>query len=276
MKLYGHLALRQFCDLDILVRPREWAEAGRLIAAQGFEPHFLVPEKMRAAFVRQDYAQLFHRDDGPCWWSCIGESLRVSLPSSSMRMRCGRAVNRSRCRARRCLCRARRTCCASGACTEPGTAGTSWRACAGSPSCCGVRGRLTGSACGRKSREMHCRRMLGFGLLLAHGLFDVPLPPQAAAIGRSRTLLTDVVRNFDADDVPAPTFSRQAAFDLRLKDSAADRVRYCARIGLMSTPDDWLRCNSPARCRSLTRWYAPSGWRENTASTLNRRQRDHD
>ena len=58
----------------------------------------------------------------------------------------------------------------------------------------------------RESGEMHCRRILEFGLLLAHGLFDVPLPPQAADVSRSPALLAmarTAVRHFVADDPPS-------------------------------------------------------------------------
>jgi Uncharacterised nucleotidyltransferase len=93
----------------------------------------------------------------------------------------------------------------------------------------------------RESGEMHCRRILAFGLLLAHGLFDVPLPPQAADVSRSPALLAmaaTVVRDFAADDPPPRTWRRQVSFQLGLKDSRADQARYWARA-LTSTPDDW-------------------------------------
>src|SRR5262249_19055562 len=62
--LYGRVALRQFCDLDILVRPCDVWRASNLIAAQGFAPKYRVPDERRAAFVRQDYVQQFRRDGG--------------------------------------------------------------------------------------------------------------------------------------------------------------------------------------------------------------------
>src|SRR5262245_46196730 len=37
-QLYGHVALRQFCDLDILVRATDVWKASRVIETQGFEP----------------------------------------------------------------------------------------------------------------------------------------------------------------------------------------------------------------------------------------------
>jgi hypothetical protein len=99
----------------------------------------------------------------------------------------------------------------------------------------------------RQSEEMHCRRILEFGLLLAAGLFDVPLPPQAVAVGRSRALLgmaRTTVRNLVADDPRPRTWLRQVSFQLRLKDNRADQARYCARI-LMSTPDDGAALRVP-------------------------------
>ena len=63
-KLYGNQALRQYCDLDILIRERDVWRASELLAARGYEPHFDIPEKKRAAFVRLSYVQLFRRDAG--------------------------------------------------------------------------------------------------------------------------------------------------------------------------------------------------------------------
>jgi hypothetical protein len=100
----------------------------------------------------------------------------------------------------------------------------------------------------RQSGEMHCRRILAFGLLLAHGLFDAPLPRQAAAVSRSDALLAmarKTVRELVADDPPSRTWRRQVSFQLGLKDSRADQARYCARV-LASTPDDWATLRLPA------------------------------
>jgi hypothetical protein len=95
---------------------------------------------------------------------------------------------------------------------------------------------------------MHCRRILAFGLLLAHGLFDVPLPPQAADVTRSPALLAmakTAVQHFVAGDPPPRTWRRQVSFQLGLKDSRADHARYWARL-LASTPEDWATLPLPA------------------------------
>ena len=240
VKLYGHGALRQFCDLDILVRESDvWAASG-VIEAQGFVPDIPIPEKKREAFVRRDYVRLFHRDAGrtlvelhwgiaPRYFAVQFEAEAVwprlepmALQGATVFMPCPEdllimlSVHGAR---------------------------HSWDKLEGVCSLAELLRRAQNMDWARvwqRSREMHCRRMVLFGLLLAHGLFDVPLPPQAA-IGRSPRLLAlarDVVRHFSADVVQPRTLSR-VALHLRLKDSYTDRIRHCAGQALTATPVDW-------------------------------------
>src|SRR4029077_11924947 len=65
VSIYGNLALRQFSDLDILVRSTDVWRATALLVAAGFAPHFVIPEEKRTAFIRLSYVQFFDRPDGP-------------------------------------------------------------------------------------------------------------------------------------------------------------------------------------------------------------------
>lgn len=247
VKLYGHVARRQFCDLDILVRARDVWRATQVIEARGYEPDLHIPAERRAAFVREDYVQLFHRDAGrtlvELHWGIARRSFAVPFDADELWPRLesmtlqGQTVR------------------------MPGTedlllmlcvhgARHSWDKLEG---LCSLAELITHKPdldwpyVWRKARVMHCRRMLAFGLLLVHGLFDVPLPPEAAALCRSRTLLAmagTVVRDFHVDTASRSS-ARQAVLQLRLKDSYADRARYCARVALTPTPDDWAAVRLP-------------------------------
>ena len=244
-KLYGHLALRQFCDLDIFVRTRDVWEASRLIAAQGFEPESRIPERMRVVYVRHGYAQLFHRDAGrtlvELHWAIAPRFFGVPFDADALWPRREPFSLQNAPVFVPCAEDLLLMLCVHGA-------RHGWDKL---EAVCAIAELLRRQpdfdwqAVWQRSREMRCRRMLGFGLLLAHHLFDVPLPPQAAAMSRSQTLLADVVRKFHADDAQSPTLPRLAAFHLRLKDSATDRVRYCARSGLATMPDDWAAVRLP-------------------------------
>ncbi len=248
VKLYGHLALRQFCDVDILVRKSDVWEATRLIQAQGFEPNVLIPEAMRAAFLRQDYVQMFHRDAGrtlvELHWGIAPRFFAVPFDAGAVWPRLEPMPLQGATVFMPCPEDLLLMLCVHGA-------RHSWDKLEG---VCGIAELLRRTPdldwarVWQRSREMHCRRMVVFGLLLAHGLFDVPLPPEAAAMSRSRTLQAmagNVVRYFQADAVPSPALSRQIAFHLRLKDRSTDQVRYCARMVLMTTPDDWATVRLP-------------------------------
>src|SRR5678816_2865100 len=61
--VYGQLALRQFADLDILVRESDVWKATDLLLDRGYEPHFVIPAKRRSAFIRLCYVRSFNRDN---------------------------------------------------------------------------------------------------------------------------------------------------------------------------------------------------------------------
>jgi Uncharacterised nucleotidyltransferase len=51
-QLYGHLSLREFLDLDILVAPTHAAAVIALLSAKGFEPQFILTRRQFARFQR--------------------------------------------------------------------------------------------------------------------------------------------------------------------------------------------------------------------------------
>ena len=107
---------------------------------------------------------------------------------------------------------------------------------------------LDWAAVWQRADAMHCRRMVAFGLLLAHALFDAPLRPEAAAAWRSnplRRMAGQIVRDGRATDPPAVTLMRRTARGLRLKDTYTDRVRSVAREFVTATPDDWALVDLP-------------------------------
>jgi len=247
LKLYGGVARRQFADLDIFVRQRDVWEAARLIEAEGFEPVPPVAGNMRARLLRHVYVQMFHRgasrtllelhwDIAERYWTLrfdadgMWERLEpLPLPGTTALVPCAEDLLLLL-----CVHGVRH-----GSDKLEGIAGVAelLRSTPG----------LDWERVWRQSRDMHCRRILAFGLLLAHGLFDVPLPPQAAAICRSPALVAMarmVVRHLVADDPPSRTWRAQVAFQLRLKDSRADQARYWARL-FTSTPDDWATLRLP-------------------------------
>lgn len=232
--LYGHVALRQFCDLDILVRARDVWRASDLLESEGFQPDVNVPAARRQGFIRRDYVQMFRRDGNrtlvELHWGIARHSFAVPFdadaiwPRLELMMLQGAAVLRP---------------CAEDLllmlCVHGSRHG--WDKLEGICALAELVRRETAldwDAVWRRADEMHCRRMLVFGLLLAHAVCGVALPSSIALRG-SRTLLAmarRVVQRFTADEVAsrARTRVQQGAFHLRLKDSYTDQARYCARV----------------------------------------------
>jgi hypothetical protein len=246
--LYGHLALRQFCDLDILVREADVWRASAVLEAQGFVADCTVPEARRAAFLRQDYVRLFRRDGGrtivELHWAVAPRSFAVRFDGDAVWQRLtsmtlqGRDVRRPADEdllLMLCVHGSRHSWdklehVASVAELVRGSASLDW------------------SAVWRRAEAMHCGRMVAFGLLLAHALFDAPLRPEATALWRKspmRAMAHDIVRDGRAGEPPPLTFGRQTARYLRLKDTYADRARAVACELTVATPDDWALVDLP-------------------------------
>ena len=242
VKLYGNLALRQFCDLDILVRESDVWRASEIIMAQGFEPHFLIPETRQAAFVRLSYVQLFRRDAGrtliELHWGIAPRFFAVKFDADAFWRRLEPMSLQGTTVLTPCAEDLLLMLCVHGAkdCWEK----LEWVC-----SIAELLGReqnLDWELMFQRARQMHCQRMLVFGLLLAQGLFEVPLPSQAVAFSRSRKLLKiakQVAQDFCSDEVRARPFSRRLGLHLSLKDNFTDRARHCVRLALTTTPVDW-------------------------------------
>lgn len=246
--LYGHLALRQFCDLDILVRERDVWRASAVLEAQGFAADTAVPDGRRAGLLRQDYVRLFRRDggrtivelhwavaprafavrfDGDAVWSRLtsmtlqGRTVRMPAAEDLLLMLC---VHGSR---------------------------HNWDKLEHVATIAELVRRhpaLDWPAVWQRAEAMHCHRMVAFALLLAHGVCDAPLAPEAAVAWRSRPLrqmARAIVGEARVVDAPALTLGRRTARYLRLKDSYSDRAWAVAREFTTSTPDDWALVDLP-------------------------------
>jgi hypothetical protein len=239
--LYGHLALRQFCDLDILVREADVWRASAVLEAQGFTADCAVPEARRALLVRQDYVRLFHRDGGrtivELHWAVATRSFAVRFDGHAVWQRMtsmtlqGRVVRRPTDEDLLLML------CVHGA-------RHSWDTLEHVASVAELvrRSALDWRAVWRRADDMHCARMVAFGLLLAHALFDAPLRPEAAAAWRAsplRAMARDVVRDGRANEAQPLSLVRRTARYLRLKDSYTDRARSVACEFTVATPDDW-------------------------------------
>ena len=252
-RLYGNISLRQFCDLDVLVRESDVWKATELLIASGFEPHFIIPLKKQEAFIRLSYVRLFRREAGrilvELHWRIAPRFFAVRFDTAALWPRLEtikiRGANVSVPGAEDLLLML----CVHGAkdCWEK----LEWVTCVAEL----IHGKpeLDWQLIWRQSRQMRCERMLRLGLLLAHDLLDAPLPVEALdRIRESRELSARaraVVQDFFSESPRRRTFSFKLTFHLALKDKALDKLRHCARLALTTTPVDWAMTPLP---RSLS------------------------
>ena len=246
-QVYGHVALRQFCDLDILVRDADVWTASAVLEAHGFTADAPIPEHRRAACLKQDYVRLFRRDGGrtivELHWAVAPRSFAVRFDGAAVWQRAssmalqGRTVRvpaHEDLLLMLCVHGSRHgwdTLEQLAALAElVRSAPLDWR------------------AVWQRAGAMHCRRMVAFGLLLAHALFDAPLPPDAAAAWRSaplRALALAIAAGHRVEAAETLTYGRLAARQLRLKDTWADRARAVAGELTLTTPADWALVDLP-------------------------------
>jgi hypothetical protein len=250
MAAYGDTALRQFLDLDILVRPRDVSRATVLLVREGFTPHFdLKNAREQEAFQRLSYVQLFTRADDAVaielHWNVAPRFFNFPLRVERLWEYDGKltlAGRQARAIAPELLVL---LLCVHG--NKDLWARLEW--------VCGVDAlirRERGLAWGRLLKEaesMDAQRILLLGLFLAQDLLAASLPaevvhmidatPAVAALGATAR------RKMFADEPRLPTLLEQVKFHLRSKDSLRDRIIYCARLALTTTPVDWAAINVP-------------------------------
>jgi hypothetical protein len=243
--LYGHVARRQYGDLDILVRPHDVWRASAVLAALGFTADTDVPIARRDACLRDDYVRMFRRDQG---------RLLVELHWGIARRAFATRFDADRIWPRLTPLSLQGATVASPSdedlllmlCVHGGRHG--WEQLEG---LAGINALLERADRGasfdweyvwRHARLMRCQRNVAFALMLVAGLFERPLPPGAARHLQSTGLLClarEIAHDFQRDALEARSGASLALVHLQLKDGVTDRARYCAGTFFTSTPEDW-------------------------------------
>jgi hypothetical protein len=245
---YGNLALRQFADLDILVRERDHASAKALLASLGYRWQAPLTSSQESCYLDFDCQQQFLRDDGEVMvelhWALApkyfafayeGERLWRGLTRASL----GGADVLGFCPEDLLL-----ILCAHGA--KHSWERLGW--------ICDVaemiraHPQLDWARLLAEARELGAERMLRIGLLLAHALLDAPLP-----VGVARKLERDPAAGRLAASVTARLLGRQQpltpyahhVFHLRARERLRDRCRYLFRLATTPGPREWAVVTLP-------------------------------
>jgi hypothetical protein len=275
-RAYGDVALRQYADLDILVRQPEALSARSLLVSQGYRHGLQLNAAQEAAFLRAQSAYALTRPSGrdvliELHWRFFETYFSASLISEELWHRAvpvsllGRDVLSLRPEDLLLML------CMHG--TKHGWQRLSW--------VCDVAWLLSvcrelgWPAVQSRAGEVGGLRMLHLGLRLAQDLLQAPLPrdvaasaqADVAAIALARRVhnwyLHDVqpevsqasgahpaggVENWYLHDAPpqAPLHTGLWRFHLQAKERPADRARYVVRLALTPTAGDWRAVPLPS------------------------------
>jgi hypothetical protein len=239
--IYGKLSLRQFADLDILVPEKDVWKATELLIERGYRAHFVIPERKQAAFIRLSYVRMFkHESDNTTvelHWRLAPRFFGASFDTSTLWQRT-RMIP-----LQKALIRIPfpldliMMLCIHGAkdCWER----LEW--------VCGLA-ELIRSDPGidwdellERAKAANCLAIVSMGLLLVHDVLEAPIPATVMAKLETPPLwLTGQIcaRFFSDENIPL-TLAQRIRFHLQTKDSWREKLRYCFRLALTTTPVDW-------------------------------------
>lgn len=261
VRAYGHMALRTYSDLDLLVAPPDLPAAADVLRALGYASAYGFSPAQDAAFRRVDGDYPYHH---PQTGGLVELHGRVSSARFVAELPTARL-----------MARARTVPIGGGDVPAPADddlflalclhgakhrwARLEWLACAAALA---VRADLDLPSLILAANEIRARRTVLLALLLARDAVGLALPddihrsiaadPVLAALAEEARGLWFRPGGDDAESTPA-----NLRFNGRLRDSAADRARYAARWLFCPSPEDWAWVRLPDALAPLYRVLRP-------------------
>jgi hypothetical protein len=242
VSVYGHLALRQFTDLDILVRERDVSRARDLLIEQGYRAQQTLTDQQLEGLLRLDNELMFEREAD---LSMVDLQWRFRPEYFSFPLDMNRLWERMRALSlggKEILTLAPEDLllilCVHG--TKHAWVRLAW--------VCDVARLVDASPlldwdeCLKQARALGAERMLFLGLFLAAGMLAAPLPAPVLEQVRNdpavRSLAAIVRRHlFSPANAPMAMFA-SSLFHLRARERWRDRARYCFGLGISPTARD--------------------------------------
>jgi hypothetical protein len=248
---YADASLRQFADLDVLVRPCDVKRATETLVRLGFAPHFkLKNAREEATFLRLSYVQLFQREEDDVaielHWSVAPRFFNFPLRVERLWEHDGRLSlggRQVRAIAPEMLVL---LLCVHG--NKDNWLRLEWVA---SIDALISRHRdFDWSRLLSEAKSHSALRVLLVGLSLANDLLDTMLPDEFMRLIEATPALVmlreTAKRAMFAEEARGQTLAEQLRFHTRSKDGVRDRLAYCARFALTTTPVDWGSRDLPA------------------------------
>jgi len=249
--VYGNLALREFSDLDILLRRRDVLKAKELLASLRYIPRYQLNRAQETALLNDQHQYIFMRDDEKCavelHWE-ITEHFSFSLDPERMWRRLEQMTLAGDTVPTLSPEDTLLILCAHGA--KHLWEQLEW--------ICDVAELIKAYRDIRWERvivqasELGGERMLLLGLFLAHELLEAPLPEKISQRINADPTVKALGRQIGAQLFrEASTLGgvfKEAYFHplhLKMKESLADKIRYCVRAATTQTVDDWELVSLP-------------------------------
>ena len=243
ISIYGRLALRQFSDLDILVRKRDVWRCQQLLISRGYEPHFNITERQLPSFLKLGYVQMFTRDRGQSvvelHWGIASRFFMFPLDTDRFWER----LQSANLMGRKIL--------------SPSTEDLLLLLCVHGAKdlwerlewICGIAELVRAhmdidwDATTRNARELGAERILLLGLFLARDLYGAELPDlilrRIDEQPTIKSLAGEVRENLLQLNPQSLGLRQRIFFHIRTRERLTDRFRYCTRLLFTTTPIDW-------------------------------------
>ena len=243
---YGHLGLREFVDLDLLVRTSDVPAARRALRAEGYQPAVDLPPAQESAYLRSRYDYPFQRDgDGlvvEIHWRIVPAHFGVRLDYSGFWERAaiislgGRPLH---------------TLSAEDLLIVLAVHGTKhlWGRLGWVSDIAELlhaAQRLDWDRLWARSEQSRSQRMLAVALALAVDLLDAPVPAEVLGRASSDRVVGRLVEEVEQRlSQPQSTLWRETRFHTRAHRYRVDRWRYLVRFVVATTPGDWAVVRLP-------------------------------
>jgi len=261
LQAYGDLALRQFNDLDVLIRREDVPRVVALLRAEGYRQQWQLTRAQEAAYLRTDCERLFTHEQARIFldvhWAFVRSYFPVKLAPEAFWARTETLALDG-------------TTVASFApedllvilCVHAGKdlwARLVWvcdvaeliRACP----------QLDWSRVTQTATTAGVRRMLNLGLLLAHQLLNIELPADiqrhVQADQTIKRLSQQVRERMFRDEDDSISALTECLFHFRLQARLRDKARYTLRYTLTTNPADWAFLSIPDQLFFLYRALRP-------------------
>ncbi len=244
--VYGDVALRQFCDLDILVSRRNAPMAYDLLMSQGFQPEVRLSSKQIGAYLQKEYSFTSFSNNGKVivdiHWEMTGRytacpfDLQLSedrLEYVTLNGKRIRQLSAEDLLVYLCL-HGTKDCwsCLNAVCSLAEL----------------IRShpKMDWVYVKRLARKMRCQRMLSLGLLLAHGLVGASLPTSVLEVAKADSAIRGVATKTcktlfrehmgNGQKLVSSDFS---SYHLKVRDRLSDGVRYGVALAFRPSRQEW-------------------------------------